>query len=141
MAMALSVFDDKSSKPKPGELAEALGRTSKLWDELQSHLSAQYDPLSADWGFAGQNWGWSLRLKHKKRTVLYLTPCKRHFLVGFVLGEKAVRAAHEAGLPASVLEHIDSAPKYAEGRGVRFEVRNKKDLEAVKNLAAIKMAN
>jgi hypothetical protein len=40
-----------------------------------------------------------------------------------------------------VLKVIDEAPKYAEGRGVRLEIRNKKDLEAVKELAAIKMAN
>ena len=83
--MALSVFDDKSGKPKAAELAEALGRTSKLWDELKGHLSSQYDPLEEEWGFAGKNWGWALRLKHKKRTVLYLTPCRRHFLAGFAL--------------------------------------------------------
>jgi len=139
--MALSIFDDKSKTPQEGELAEALGRTSKLWDELKSHLSSRFDPLVEDWGFSGQNWGWSLRLKHKKRTILYLTPCKRHFLVGFALGEKAVKAAHDSALPASILECIDNAPKYAEGRGVRIEVRNKRDLGSVEKLAAIKMAN
>jgi hypothetical protein len=139
--MALSVFDDKSTAPRDGDVAEALGRTSKLWDELISHLSSQYDPLTADWGFSGKQWGWAMRLKHKKRTILYLTPCKRHFLVGFALGEKAVRAAHEGGLPAAALGCIDSAPKYAEGRGVRMAVRNKKDLSAVQKLATIKMAN
>ncbi|MHC4696169.1 MAG: DUF3788 domain-containing protein [Planctomycetota bacterium] len=139
--MALSVFDDKSRKPRTGELAEVLGRTSKLWEELKSHLSAQYDPLSKDWGFAGQEWGWSLRLKQKKRTVLYLTPCKRHFLAGLVLGEKAVKAAHQSDLPASVLNDIDAARKYAEGKGVRIAVRVKKDLHTVEKLAAIKMAN
>ena len=91
--MALSVFDDKSSKPKAAELVEALGRTSALWDELIGHLSSQFDPLSQDWGFSGKAWGWSLRLKHKQRTVLYMTPCARHFLAGFALGEKAVKAA------------------------------------------------
>ena len=137
--MALSVFDDKSSKPKADELAEALGRTSKLWDELKSHLASQYDPLSEDWGFAGQNWGWSLRLRHKKRTVLYLTPCRRHFLVGLALGEKAVKAAHRSDLPASVLNEIDAAKKYAEGRAVRIAVRAKKDLIDIEQLAAVKM--
>jgi hypothetical protein len=139
--MALSVFDDKSRKPKAQELVAALGRTSKLWDDLVGHLSARFDPLSVGWGFPGRQWGWSARLKHKKRTIVYLTPCNRHFLAGFALGEKAVKAAHECGLPKSVLECIDSAPRYAEGRGVRLEVRTKKDLEGVKQVAAIKMAN
>ena len=77
----------------------------------------------------------------KKRTVLYMTPCRGHFLVGFALGEKAVKAAHGSTLPLSVLAVIDEARKYAEGRGVRIEIRNRKDLEASKQLATIKMEN
>ena len=61
--------------------------------------------------------------------------------MGFVLGEKAVKAAHQGSLPDSVLTVIDEAKKYAEGRGVRIEIRNKKDLNIAKELAAIKMAN
>ena len=53
----------------------------------------------------------------------------------------AVKAARASDLPASVIKTIDEAPKYAEGRGVRLEIRNKKDLEAVKAIAAIKMTN
>lgn len=139
--MALSAFDDKSKKPGPGELKRVLGRTSAHWDHLTSHIAAVYAPLDQTWNFAGANWGWSLRLKQKKRTVLYMTPCEGHFLVGFALGEKAVKAAHDGDLPDTVLRVIDEAKKYAEGRGVRIEIRIKKDLEIAKKLAAVKMAN
>lgn len=137
--MALSAFDDKTKKPTAAELEEMLGRTSAHWVELLAHVSTECAPLDETWSFAGAKWGWSLRLKQKKRTVLYMTPCKRHFLVGFVLGEKAVKAAHAADLPDSILAAIDGARKYVEGRGVRIEIRGKKDLEAVKELAAVKM--
>ncbi len=60
---------------------------------------------------------------------------------GFVLGERAVKAAHESDLPDSVLAMIDSARRYVEGRGVRIEVKSKRDLDATRKLAAIKMAN
>jgi hypothetical protein len=40
-----------------------------------------------------------------------------------------------------MLEVIDKAPKYAEGRGVRLEVRTSKDVDSIKKLAVIKMAN
>jgi hypothetical protein len=62
-------------------------------------------------------------------------------MASFALGEKAVKAAHESDLPASVLEIIDSAKKYAEGRGVRLEVRNAEDICNVEKLAVIKMTN
>lgn len=139
--MALSAFDDKSKSPQAGDLERTLGAASAHWDSLIAHVSSEYAPLELTWGFAGAKWGWSLRLKQKKRTVLYMTPCKGLFLAGFALGEKAVRAAHDGSLPHSVLACIDEAKKYAEGRAVRLEIKNEKDLEATKRLAAIKMAN
>jgi hypothetical protein len=70
-----------------------------------------------------------------------LTPSEGQFLASFALGERAVTAAHAAGLAASVLETIDSAPRYAEGRGVRLEVRGPDEVADVLHLAALKMAN
>ena len=139
--MALSAFDDKSHEPSAEELRRVLGRSAARWDELIAHLAAEQSPLDVAWTYAGANWGWSLRLKRKKRAILYLTPRERHFLAGFALGEKAVAAAHQAKLPGPVLATIDGARKYAEGRAVRLEVRTKKDVSAAIELAAIKMAN
>ena len=118
--MALSAFDDKSHLPNEKDLAAMLGPTSALWDDLKAHLASQYEPLTEQWNFSGKNYGWGLQLKQKKRTVLYMTPCQGYFLASFALGEKAVQAAHQSGLPDSVLSVIDSARKYAEGRGVRL---------------------
>ncbi len=104
-------------------------------------LASQYAPLSETWKFGGQRWGWTLQLKQRKRTVLYLTPCRGHFIAGFALGEKAVKAARQRDLPPSVLTAIDGAKKYAEGRAVRLEVRTKADVAVIEELAAAKMAH
>jgi len=58
--------------------------------------------------------------------------------VSFALGEKAVAAARAHKLPAAVLKAIESAPKYAEGRGVRLEVRQAREVSALATLAEIK---
>ena len=139
--MPLSAFADKSQEPRAAALREVLGRSGARWKELIDHLEAVYAPLTARWGFAGAQWGWALRLKQKKRTILYMTPCSRHFVVGFVLGERAVEAAHAVPLGDSMLALINEAPRYAEGRGIRIEVRTRKDLESIKQLTAVKMAH
>jgi hypothetical protein len=139
--MALSVFDDKESEPQEEELWRALGRSSRSWQSLTNWLADRYRPLEDEWVFYAKKWGWSLRLRHKKRTVLYLTPCNKHFLVGFVLGEKAVAEALEMKLPESLAQQIETARRYVEGRAIRLEVRQKKDLEAIEQLARAKMAN
>jgi hypothetical protein len=139
--MALSAFDDKAKEPTKRDLKLTLGRSSGHWDNLIAYIASEYAPLDSKWNFAGAAWGWSLRLKQEKRTVLYMTPCKEYFYVGSVLGEKAVTAARRTDLPDMVLSLIDQAKKYAEGRAVRLEVRNKKDLQSAKTLADIKMAD
>ena len=139
--MALSAFDDKSKEPRKGELAEVLGQAAGLWEQLISSVRSRFDPLAAEWGFSGKKWGWALRLKHKKRAVLYMTPSDGFFCAGFALGQKAVAAAHESDLSESVLQVIDGSQRYGEGRAVRLEVRSRTDVDSVLAVARIKMAN
>jgi hypothetical protein len=139
--MALSVFDDKATPPTDHTLGRMLGRTYVLWTRLKSDLQDSHGPLDEQWSFGGKNYGWSFRLKQKKRALVYMTPCRGYFLASFALGEKACRAAHECGVPSSILEIVDAAPKYAEGRGVRVPVRTPRDVRGVEQLAAVKAAN
>ena len=138
--MALSSLDDGSHVPSQTEVDESLGPSARLWARLVAGVAKVHAPIEQVWTFSGPKYGWSLRLKRKDRVVLYLIPQLGHFLVGVVLGEKAVRAAREADLPAAVLEAMESARPYAEGRGIRVPVRDAEDVQAAMKLAALKMA-
>jgi len=131
-------FDDRAKPPDDAALAKALGPAKRLWDEFVRHITQEYGPITEEWGFYKS---WSMRLKRKKRTIVYLLPRDGHFLCAYVFGEKATEAARRAKLPKDVVKIIEEAKVYAEGRGFRLEVKTKKDLEAMKKLAAIKMAN
>ena len=139
--MALSAFDDRSRQPMEDDLAATLGSSFVFWNELKRLIASRFTPITMEWGFTSKSTGWGMRLKQEKRTILYMTPCDGYFLASFALGEKAVRAAHESDLPVPVLEVIDGAKKYAEGRGVRLEVRSAEDTRNIEKLAVIKMAN
>jgi hypothetical protein len=138
--MALSVFEDKAHRPTPAELAAALGRAAPHWRALASRLVSVHGPLEEEWHHAGARFGWSMRLKQGKRIVVYCSPGKGMFTVGIVLGRKAVRAARASDLAPPILAVIEAAREYAEGRGVRLEVRTKADLAAILRLAGFKMA-
>jgi hypothetical protein len=132
---------DKSTNPNEEQLKNVLAKTLQLWNSIRQYVSDSYGPVEEQWNFAGKNCGWSLRLKHKKRTILYLIPCKEYFMVAFVFGEKAVAAIQKSTLPKSILDTINSAKKYAEGRGLRIEVKRPQDIANIKTLTEIKMAN
>jgi hypothetical protein len=139
--MKKEILDDKSVAPNESQLKDVLGKTFQLWNSIKEYISDNYRPTDEQWCFSGKNYGWSLRLKHKKRTVLYLIPCKGYFMVAFTLGEKAVTAAQKSTLPKFILDIIKSARKYVEGRGIRIEVKQPHDIENIKKLTEIKMAN
>ncbi len=122
-------------------LTEMLGRASALWERLHARLAAEFGPLTEKWTFSKTTNRWSVQLKRKQRTVVYLIPRDGHVLAAFALGERACAAARDGGLPATVLAVIDGATRYPEGRAVRLEVRSGSDVDNVLKVAAIKMAH
>ena len=136
--MPLSAFDDGSRQPTAPELEDMLGRSHASWSKLISLVGDRVKGVAPLWKFSGKSTGWGMRLVDRGRVIVYMTPQRGQFLVSFVLGDRAVAAALSAKLPAAIREAIDAAPRYAEGRGLRFEVRNAALLPALARLAEIK---
>lgn len=137
--MPLSAFADKAHPPDERSLGKTLGKSHAAWDALRKDPALS--GLREEWGFTSTSTGWGFRLRDDKRVIVYMTPQDGRFLASFALGEKAVAAARDAGLSAALLAAIDAAPRYAEGRGVRVEVRTVKDARAIAALARIKRAS
>lgn len=138
--MPLSVFTDRARPPGDEEVAAALGAALPRWTVLREFVAASCAPSSEAWGYTGRSTGWGLRLRHGKRVILYLTPGAGTFLASLALGERAVRAVHERGLPEAVRVLVDESPRYAEGRGVRVSVDRDEDVDTVRELVRLKLA-
>jgi hypothetical protein len=139
--MSLSAFTDKTRMPTDDDLRPVLGRAYASWTTLLDLVAERIDPINELWGYTSASTGWGLRVRHRERVILYMTPQENQFLVSFALGEKAVAAAHAAKLPAALLKAIDGAPRYAEGRGVRLEIKGSRQLASLAKLAEIKWRN
>lgn len=135
--MPLSAFADRARPPQEADLVDVLGASYPAWVALRGRLP----DLAAAWGYTASSTGWGLRLKEGTRAIVYMTPREGHFLASFALGERAVAAARGADLPAPVMDAIEGARKYAEGRGVRLVVAGTDDVDAIATLAAIKRAH
>jgi len=127
-------------QPTDIEIETALGPAFDTWNQLIVWLSEQ-GASDQEWKSSSPSYGWTLRLKKKKRSIVYMGPSKGCFRAAFVLGDKAVAAARRANLPKSILQTIDEATHYPEGTGIRIVVRSPKDLAAIETLALIKLAN
>ncbi len=139
--MEANAFIGKTRKPTEEELAAALGPAKAVWDRFIAELADENGVDVHEWSSYSPKAGWSLRLKRKKRTIVWLAPCQGCFRVAFILGDKAMKAARECGLPPRVMKILEEAPKYPEGTGVRIAVKGEKDIALLKKLAEIKLAN
>jgi lysylphosphatidylglycerol synthetase-like protein (DUF2156 family) len=138
--MAPSVLDDKAVVPDDEQLETAIGKSFKLWNDIRGHIFERYDKVVEEWTHSGKNYGWSWRAKQGKRALVYLIPQKGFFLAAFCFGDKAVVAVEESNVPEAIKEGLRTARKYAEGRGIRFEVRKAGDVKTIRTLLEIKTA-
>jgi hypothetical protein len=136
----VNAFIGRTKKPTEAEVVAALGSTAALWKQLVDWMVEQGATIQ-EWNSYSPKAGWALKLKQKKRTIVYLGPCDGCFRVAFILGDRAVAAARKSDLSKNTLKLLDEAPRYAEGTGVRLMVKAAKELAAIKKLALIKMAN
>lgn len=136
-----NAFIGKTTQPTRIEVAESLGKATKVWNEFIESM-ANEGVSDQEWkGIAVKKYGWSLRLKQKGRNIVYLGPGKDCFMVSFVLSNKALSAARASKLPKTVADALAKAPKYPEGNGLRLVVHREADLAAICKIAAIKVAN
>lgn len=136
--MALSAFAKAGIPPSPDDLAGTLGKSASLWTGFLEGATASAGTVRQVWNFSGAKFGWSLRLMKGDRILAYVTPQEGRFLVGVVLGEKAIQAADPKRLRPAARKLIDDAPRYAEGRGIRMTVAKRTDLAVALQLVALK---
>jgi hypothetical protein len=137
--MLENAFIGKTTSPTATDVGGALGPAKGSWDRLLADLAAELGADVHEWKSYSPKAGWSLRVLRKKRTIVWLSPGNGCFEVVFILGGRAMEAARAAKLPKSVLQALETAPKYAEGTGVRLTVSSPRNLAVLKQLAAIKV--
>ncbi len=139
--MLVNAFIGRPREPSDAELAEELGLTKPLWDRLLAALAKEYNSDVQEWNSYSPKAGWSLKVNHKQRAIVYLSPSRGGFMASFALGDKAVQAARQCGLPKRALELINHAKRYAEGTAVRIDVCGAEDVAIVEKLTAVKLKN
>lgn len=135
----ISIFPDKTTKPDNDDLIEVLGSSYDLWMNIRNYVFEQYPKAVEEWNYPGKKYGWSFRIKDKKRAIIYLLPRDHYFKVAFVFGQKATDEILQSNLPEEIKSDLQQARKYAEGRGISLDVRDASILPDIKQLVDIKL--
>lgn len=139
--MDISVFTDKAKIPVNEDLITPLGETYNLWMTLRDYVYEKYPDGKEDWNYPGKNYGWSFRIKDKKRAIMYFLPREKYFKVAFVFGGKATDYIMDSDISEDIKTDLQNAKVYAEGRGVSINVEDDSNIADIKELVEIKLAH
>lgn len=139
--MDCSIFMDKSLQPDEAALHIALGESFELWKEIREYAFSKYPKATEEWNYPGIKYGWSFRIKDKKRAILYLLPREKYFKVAFVFGQKAVDQIMESDIAQEIRTELSNARVYAEGRGIRIDIIDKVQLKDIFFLIDVKISH
>ena len=139
--MDSSIFTDKKIMPADDDLLVALGNSYEMWKQLTGYVHLKYPAAIDMWNYSGDKYGWTFRIKDKKRAIVYLLPRDRFFKVAMIFGQKATDAIMDSQVSETLKSELASARVYAEGRGIRIDVLNETILNDLKILIDIKISH
>jgi len=137
--MDKSIFIDKLTIPNNNDLIKSLGKTYILWQEIMIYVHLMYPNSIDEWKYSGEKYGWSFKIKDKKRAIIYFLPRDNYFKVAFVFGQKATDIIIESDISLEIKNELEQAKKYAEGRGIRIDITNNLKIGDIKKLINIKL--
>jgi len=135
--MSMGIFTDKEHEPTRKEIAQALGQTSSLWEELIQFISDNYQ-MEGEFIHYGKKYGWTRRYRKSGKALTSLFPAKGYFVAQIVLNPPQTEKALGANLSKSTLQMIKEAKAYHDGRWLWINVASKQTLKDVKQLLLIK---
>jgi hypothetical protein len=138
--MDISIFNDKASVPDDIMLSDAIGSSKEIWEEIIKYIYNLYPTAVSEWKYPGQKYGWSYRLKDKKRVIVYMLPRAGRFMIALIFGEKSFREVMGSNVNPDIKQKLTEAKAYAEGRGIRLEA-NSESVDDIKTLIGIKLKN
>jgi hypothetical protein len=138
--MDISLFTDKSKTPDTEDIKKLGDEYYDLWSEITDYVMEMYPSAIAEWNYPGAKYGWSFRIKDKKRVIIYLLPREKFFKVAFVFGQKAFDAIMNSDVNQAIKSELSQSVSYAEGRGIRIKAEET-IVNDIKTLVKIKLYN
>lgn len=137
--MPHSIFMQKEIKPDELSLKQTLGLNFPFWEAIQNAVQDLGKVEKEAWHYSGEKHGWSYRISDKKRVLVYSLPRSGYFKVAFVFGDKALEEIQHSAIDPAIVKELLAAKKYAEGRGIRIDVKNEDVLEDILKLLNLKV--
>ena len=136
----VSVFMDQDEMPNAPGLEFHLGKTFVHWQQLRDYVYEKYPRAEDLWSYYSKKYGWSYRIKDKKRAIIYLSPREGYFLTTMIFGPRALEHIYASDFDPWIKKTLEEGKKYPEGKVIRIQVKDDTWVKKKKKLITVKLA-
>ena len=134
--MNTPVLNDASQFPAEEIIFAWLGKTGSLWSSLFNYIRETYPEINSEWRYYRDGKSWLLKVTRKLKTVFWLSVIKGAFRITFYFGD----TARDLIMKSSLSDELQEQYNHKTGlRAVTVIVKNKKNINSVKELIDIKL--
>jgi hypothetical protein len=135
-----SCFLDRTHEPSRASVRKVLARALPAWDDLEAHLAETYGLKGSLHFMYGERYGWALRFYRSSRLILAMYPNRSHLTVQVILGRAQIAVATAMALPPFIVNVLEAAKDYPEGKWLFIPVRSVKSARELRDLIALKIS-
>ena len=132
-------FTVKNEPPNEDRIKEILKDKYLVLDTIRKFIRESIGKTVEEWKYYGVKNGWVLKTFLKKRNLFFIGIYDGYFRISFVFGDKAVNKIMDSNVSDFTKKNLSEARKYAEGRGISFEIFNSNHLDDIQKLIKIKI--
>lgn len=135
--MVDAVLSNPDVFPSDDILSSHLGKTTTLYTTLLADLKTKYPGLEEDWRYYNDGKRWLMPVRHKKKTLFWLSVSDGFFRTTFYIGGKHEALVRKSSIPAELKEEY--AAEKGKIRGIRLVIKAKRNLATFHELLDIKL--
>ncbi len=130
---------NKCCVPTTKDIIESIGVKYPLWSELHTFITDNYN-FDQELAFFSKNYGWTVRYRKNKKTLVSCFPENGAFSVLLVLGQKEADRVNQIRkeLNKNFLSVFDKTEQLRDGRWMWIRIHHREDLESLKKVIQIK---
>jgi len=130
---------NKSCIPTNQNILSTLGDKSDLWLKMHEFIANNYD-FNKELVFFSKNYGWTVRYRKNKKTLVSCFPENGAFSALLVLGKKEVEKINQIReeLNENFLSIFDTTDQLHDGRWLWIRIKSEEDLESLIKVILIK---
>lgn len=132
-------LNNKNKYPDDVVLAHHLRNTKAVWDEFITLLGREYPAITGEWRYYNDGQSWLFKVTRKQGTVCWVSVWDGFFKTTFYFGDKATDLIAASALDQACKTQFTDGKHYGKIRGITVELKTIPDLDAVRQLIAVKL--